>query len=261
MTNARAKRIDHFVLNTADVDAARAFYVDALGFAADGAWLRLGEQRVMLAQENNAQPYPEPRAANDPWFQHFAIVVSDMAAAYERLARFGRIPITRGGPQQLPPSTGGVVAYKFRDPDGHPLELSHIPGSAAWGAVANAKPEAVFLGVDHTAVAAFDLELSVAMYRELGFTEGPRFLNTGPEQDRLDGLDGVVLDIATMMAPDGGPHIELLHYRSPNAATTLQTIPPIAATRTVFALADGGERSLVLAELDLSQAIRTPRAG
>ena len=250
MTNARAKRIDHFVLNTADATAARAFYVDALGFAAEGDWLKLGDQKIMLARVANAEPYPEPRGANDPWFQHFAIVVSDMVVAFGRLAQFGQIPISRGGPQQLPASTGGVIAYKFRDPEGHPLELSHIPGSQAWSAIARANPDAVFLGIDHTAVAALDLEASVATYRDLGFTEGPRFLNTGPEQDRLDGLDGVVLDIATMMAPDGGPHIELLHYRAPGAASA-RTIPPIAATRTVFALADGGESSLVMAQRNL----------
>jgi catechol 2,3-dioxygenase-like lactoylglutathione lyase family enzyme len=248
MTNARARRIDHLVLNTADLRAARAFYVDALGFADAGDCLRLGGQRIVLAQAPNAEPYPEPMAANDPWFQHFAIVVSDMAAAYARLARFGQIPISRGGPQRLPPSTGNVTAYKFRDPEGHPLELSHIPGSAAWNAAAQANPDAVFLGIDHTAVASLDLGADARFYQDLGFTAGPRFLNTGPEQDRLDGLDGVVLDIATMMAPEGGPHIELLHYRSPDAATMPTRLPAIAATRTVFARADGGETALVLAE-------------
>ena len=249
MTNARVRRIDHLVLNSANVSAARAFYIDALGFADAGDWLGVGEQKIMLAPVTDAKPYPEPRAANDPWFQHYAIVVSDMAAAYERLARFGQIPISRGGPQQLPVSTGGVVAYKFRDPEGHPLELSHIPGSAAWGAIAAANPGAIFLGIDHTAVAALDLDSSIATYREMGFMEGPRFLNTGPEQDRLDGLDGVILDIATMMAPDDGPHIELLHYRSPGAAAPMP-LPSIVATRTVFATETGGEVSLVLADFN-----------
>ena len=250
MTNAQMRRIDHLVLNTADVPAARAFYIGALGFVDAGDRLRLGDQTIALAQAPNAEPYPEPRAANDPWFQHFAIVVSDMAAAYDRLTRFGQIPISRGGPQQLPASTGGVIAYKFRDPEGHPLELSHIPGSAAWSAVAMANPDAVALGIDHTAVAAPDLTASVAAYRDLGFAEGPRFLNTGPEQDRLDGLDGVVLDISTMMAPDGGPHFELLHYRSPDAAPATPITPgSIAATRTVFVREDDVEASLVLTEL------------
>jgi catechol 2,3-dioxygenase-like lactoylglutathione lyase family enzyme len=251
MPNARARRIDHLVLNCADVGAARAFYVEALGFAEAGDWLSLGEQRLRLASAGDSAPYPRPRAANDPWFQHVAIVVSDMAAAYARLRRFGEMPISRGGPQQLPPSTGGVIAYKFRDPEGHPLELSFIPGSAAWSAVAKARPGAVFLGIDHTAVAALDLDAAVASYRDLGFSEGPRFLNTGPEQDRLDGLDGVVLDIATMMAPDGGPHIELLHYRSPRPVAPMPDAPPaVAATRTVFAREGGGEIARVMADLN-----------
>jgi catechol 2,3-dioxygenase-like lactoylglutathione lyase family enzyme len=248
MTNARARRIDHLVLNTVNMTAARAFYIDALGFADAGDCLRLGEQRIVLTQAPTAEPYPEPMAANDPWFQHFAIVVADMAAAYARLARFGQIPISRGGPQRLPPSTGNVTAYKFRDPEGHPLELSHIPGSAAWSAVAEANPDAVFLGIDHTAVAAVDLEADVRFYQDLGFTAGPRFLNTGPEQDQLDGLDGVVLDIATMMAPDGGPHIELLRYRAPAAAPMPSVVPAIAATHTVFAGEDGDALDLVMAE-------------
>lgn len=250
MTNARARRIDHLVLNCADVRATRDFYVEALGFTGSDGALSLGEQRIVLATATEATPYPEPMAANDPWFQHFAIVVSDMAAAYERLARFRQIPISRGGPQQLPPSTGNVVAYKFRDPEGHPLELSFIPGSVPWRAVAAAQPDAVFLGMDHTGVAVADLNAGIATLRDLGFTEGPRFLNTGPEQDRLDGLDGVVLDIATMTAPDGGPHIELLHYRSPRPAAPPAATPAIAATRTVFTPESGGELELVLTELN-----------
>ena len=250
MTNARARRIDHLVLNCADVGASRDFYIEALGFTRSEGVLSLGEQRIVLATATEAAPYPEPRAANDPWFQHFAIVVSDMAAAYERLARFRQIPISRGGPQQLPPSTGNVIAYKFRDPEGHPLELSFIPGSVEWRAVAAARPDAVFLGIDHTAIAAPDLNVGIAALRDLGFTEGPRFLNTGPEQDRLDGLDGVVLDIATMTAPDGGPHIELLHYRSPGAAAPMPALlPAVAATRTVFTREGGGDLEVVLAQL------------
>ena len=189
-----------------------------------------------------------------------------MDAAYDRLCRHGQIPISRGGPQLLPPSTGGVIAYKFRDPEGHPLELSKIPGSDGWNAAAKADPGAVFLGIDHTAVAAPNLEASLAEFRALGFTEGQRFLNTGPEQDRLDGLDRVILDIATMMPPDGGPHVELLHYRAPTAAApTALKAADIAATRTVFGCADGDDLTVVLAGGPAfsrpPRRIRTRRAG
>ncbi len=39
----------------------------------------------------------------------------------------GWTAISTDGPQRLPPSSGGVAAFKFRDPDGHPLELLAFP--------------------------------------------------------------------------------------------------------------------------------------
>ena len=43
---------------------------------------------------------------------------------HERLSRFPFTTISRNGPEALP---GGVVAFKFRGPDGHPLELIQFP--------------------------------------------------------------------------------------------------------------------------------------
>ena len=222
MDNAQPRRIADLDLNTADVEAAADFYVEALGFvrAGPGGRLTLGNQAITLTARPAGEPYPRPRAANDLWFQHFAIVVADMDRAFARLAAYrGRLggaeAISLGGPQRLPASTGGVIAYKFRDPEGHPLELSQLPGDAAWAETATRGPSTLFLGIDHTALAISDLDASLAFYRDLGFREGPRFLNQGPEQDRLDGLRDAVVDIATLFAPGGGPHIELLRYRSP----------------------------------------------
>jgi catechol 2,3-dioxygenase-like lactoylglutathione lyase family enzyme len=193
----------------------------------------LGSQQIELVAQPHAAPYPEPPAANDPWFQHFAIAVADMSAAYEQLSRFSPEPITLGGPQLLPPSTGSVTAYKFRDPDGHPLELSYAPISS-WSHV-KAFDGAVFLGIDHTALAVRSLEASIAFYARLGFQLSDRSLNQGPEQARLDGLVDAVVDIATLLTPDAGPHIELLHYRSPASAHWRELAPgDIAATQTVL---------------------------
>ena len=60
-------------------------------------------------------------------------------------AAAGWRPISEGGPQLLPPSNGAVRAFKFRDPDGHPLELIWFPpgqGRAVWhaGATSGAVP-------------------------------------------------------------------------------------------------------------------------
>ena len=232
-------RIARIELVTADVAQACYFYVQALGFervAGDGgaAVLRLGAEEIALVQGPGvAAAYPEPAAANDPWFQHFAIAVSDASAAFERLLAHGATPISRGGPVALPASSGSVTAYKFRDPEGHPLELSQFPDDR-W--TRRGEAGALFLGVDHTAVAVADLEASIGFYEALGLEVTFRGLNTGSTQDALDGLDGVSVDIVVLEVPErAGPHLELLHYRTPvGAAARVIGAGDVAATRIVF---------------------------
>ena len=109
-------RITGIALVTTDLGRACAFYEQALGFdpvssarydSAEIATLRLGEETLSLVRPDRlGRAYPEAQAANDPWFQHFAIAVSDAAAAFERLSRVPFTPISRGGPVLLPPSSG-----------------------------------------------------------------------------------------------------------------------------------------------------------
>jgi catechol 2,3-dioxygenase-like lactoylglutathione lyase family enzyme len=192
----------------------------------------------LLAFDVPGAAYPIPCAANDPWFQHFAINVSDMAAADAQLSRYSRGPISVGGPQLLAPSTGSVTAYKFRDPEGHPLELSFNPAAAgATGAATSSNAASVakpFIGIDHTAIVVADPDASIAFYTKLGFRLTKRLVNTGPEQDRLDGLVDVELDIIVLTAA-AGPHLELLRYRRPLPGPPVEVAPSdIAATRLVL---------------------------
>lgn len=222
-----------------DHDAMQGFYVEALGFEsvrtvretdAKRAELRLGDSRLdLVTYDTPGADYPAARAATDPWFQHFAIAVSDMPAAYKQLSAYPQQPISIGGPQLLPPSTGSVTAYKFRDPEGHPLELSFNP--AANGAATTTGP---FRGIDHSAIAVSDVAASITFYTRLGFRVAERLINTGPEQDRLDGLAGVMLDIVVLTA-DTTPHLELLHYRHPlPVAERTVALEDVAATRLVL---------------------------
>jgi len=248
-------RIDRMSVSVANLTVAQRFYAEALGFRtvgletregeafaaltgvddarANAAMMQLGDQTLELVQFTKpGRPYPEPRAANDPWFQHFAIAVSDMDRSFAGLGGLCAQPISWGGPQRLPPSTGDVTAYKFRDPDGHPLELSHAPKSHWAGAASSTKPST--LGIDHSALAVADLDASIHFYTQaLGLRLGPPSVNQGPEQARLDGLDDPVVDIATLTTAEGGPHLELLSYRRPKSrATPLKTnVNDIAATR------------------------------
>ncbi len=62
------------------------------------------------------------------------------------------------GPQRLPDwnkNAGGIRAFYFRDPDGHPLEILQFPadkGNPKWHD-ANGR---LFLGIDHTAIVISD---------------------------------------------------------------------------------------------------------
>ena len=232
MTPPQINRIARLELITADAGRAARFYC-GLGFQASGALgaairLHLGEQEIALVELPEAAPYPTPRAANDAWFQHFAIAVSDIDMAAALALSLGATPISMGGPQRLPPNTGSVTAWKFRDPEGHALEFSYLPGSP-WLDVSAPGP---CLGIDHTAIGAGDLTTMLGFYEAMGLRETGRSLNRGVEQDRLDGLHGVAVDIVALAPPGGGLHLELLHYRSPVAEPSRPT-DGIAATRTV----------------------------
>nr|WP_246732873.1 VOC family protein [Methylobacterium sp. BTF04] len=217
--------------------------LDALGLAgATGQRLRmrLGRQSIaFLAFDQPGLPYPAASVATDPWFQHAAIVVRDMEAAYRHLVAVAPTPITRGGPQVLPPSSGSVAAYKFRDPDGHPLELIAFPQGPSADRWADAP--GLFLGIDHSAITVTDRDAAIAFFRDgLGLSVATRGLNHGPEQAALDGLNSPLVDVIGLEpAGTATPHVELLQYRAPLRRTG--SAPRFCArdratTRFVFAV-------------------------
>ena len=196
----------------------------------------LGEQTIELVGiKPPAQAYPPEAPVWSTLFQHFAIVVSDMAAAYAKLsAQKGWRPISIAGPQVLPASSGGVAAFKFRDPEGHPLELLAFPS--------NAVPETWqmnsadgFLGIDHSAISVLDTSRSASFYRRLGLRRSGGSSNSGPEQDRLDNVEGAVVEVTALAPPEPTPHVELLCYRgTSDRYTAPPRIDDAAATQLVL---------------------------
>lgn len=231
---------DRVALITRDAQALAGFYCTALGFTRDpeaSQLLRLGAQRISLARPDEpGQDYPRPALSNDPWFQHIAIVVSNIGTAFERVMKQGATPISSGGPQTLPKSSGGVTAWKFRDPEFHPVELLQFPPDAMpdyW----QAQPRTdICLGIDHSAIVVADTARSIKFYETLGFTVSTRSHNRGAEQAALDDLPAPDVLVTAMILPgQAAPHLELLQYCAPATVR-----PPvlmkneIAATRLVF---------------------------
>jgi catechol 2,3-dioxygenase-like lactoylglutathione lyase family enzyme len=73
---------------------------------------------------------------------------------------------------------------------------------------------ALFLGIDHTAIATGDTAKGIAFYRGIGLRVAGGSENYGPEQERLNAVPGAHLRITTMRA-DEGPGVELLEYLAP----------------------------------------------
>jgi catechol 2,3-dioxygenase-like lactoylglutathione lyase family enzyme len=123
----------------------------------------------------------------------------------------------------LPASSGGVTAFKFRSPEGHPLELI----SAAAGETPR---------IDHSAISVADTAESVAFYAGLGLRRGVGSRNRGPEQDRLDALTGADVEVTALLPSAGVTHVELLAYHHRPAGALAAARPDdVAATRLVFA--------------------------
>ncbi len=182
------------------------------------ARLRLGNEIIELTDylAPEGRPFPADARSNDRWFQHIAIVVSDMDRAYAVL-REHNVRHVSSGPQRLPdwnPNAGGIEAFYFRDPDGHVLEIIWFPlgkGDPKW----QRPTDRLFLGIDHTAIGVSDTDASLQFYRDgLGFRVAGESENYGPEQERLNAVFGARLRITGLRAPEG-PGIEFLEYLTP----------------------------------------------
>jgi catechol 2,3-dioxygenase-like lactoylglutathione lyase family enzyme len=212
------------------------------GTTARAADVAIGRQMVRLvAFDPPGRSYPSERASNDQWFQHVALVTGDITRVWEKLQGGAPGQITKGMPVRLPANTGSVTAFKFRDPEGHPLELLFFPpsvGDPQW----QGRAALGIVGYDHTAIAVTDVNRSVAFYTELlGFKIAARSLNTGVEQDRLDGLTDCEVDVVALEpASEVTPHVELLHYRRPPGRALSSTIRAndVASARQIHRVDD-----------------------
>ena len=231
-------------MTVSDMDRSVAFYSDVLTFKKisdvevdgdgyDRLWgvfglrarvvrMQLGEQKLELIQflsPPDVRSIPVPSYSNDLWFQHFAIVVRDMDEAWAQLRKH-HVRQVSPRPQTIPKSSvaaAGIKAIKFRDLDGHNLELLWFPegkGNPAW----HRSTADLFLGIDHTAMTVRSTENSIKFYRDLlGMTVAGGSVNVGTEQEHLDGLPGARARVMGMKPVVGPPGVEFLEYELPTA--------------------------------------------
>ncbi len=188
------------------------------------AMLQLGNEKLELTEylAPQGRPLPPDSRSNDLWFQHIAIVVSNMDEAY-RWLRDHHVEHVSSGPQTLPTwnaQAGGIQAFYFRDPDGHVLEIIHFPsgkGDPRW----QQNGLQLFLGIDHTAIAVSNTDASLTFYRDqLGMHIAGMSENYGEEQEHLNNVFGARLRITSLRAARG-PGIELLEYLAPRTGRAI----------------------------------------
>ncbi len=227
-------------LTVADLDREVAFYTRVLPFEkiserrAEGpdadrhfaltgvrtrtATLQLGAERITLTEfvAPRGRAIPADSRSFDHWFQHIAIVVRDMDAAYAQLAQ-AKVRHVSTFPQTLPasnPNAGGIKAFYFQDPEGHVLEIIWFPsgkGDPRW----QQPTDKLFLGIDHTAIVVSDTDRSLAFYRDaLGLKVAGGAENHGVEQEHLNQVFGARLRITALRAARG-PGVEFLEYITP----------------------------------------------
>lgn len=236
-------RIDSVGFTVSDIDKALDFYTLVLPFekiSDNEVWgedfehlsgvfgarvrvvdLKLGSETLELTEYLTPQgrPIPVDSRSNDKWFQHIAIIVSDMDKAYQ-LLRQNKVRHASTAPQTLPAyitAAAGIKAFYFKDFDNHILEILQFPeskGLQKWHDLA--KTGKLFLGIDHTAIGVSDSEESLKFYRDnLGLTVAGTSDNYGPEQQHLNNVFGAKLHITSLRTKEDGIAVEFLQYVAP----------------------------------------------
>lgn len=244
IANGQVSKVESVGFTVSDMDKAIDFYTRILPFekvsdtetlGADfehlsgvfGARVRvvrlkLGDEFLELTEylASNGRPIPIDSRSNDKWFQHVAIIVSDMNKAY-RILRNNKVRHASTAPQTLPktiPNAAGISAFYFKDFDNHVLEILSFPpdkGAKKWHDLS--KSGKLFLGIDHTAIVVGDTDASLQFYRNnLGLSVAGESENFGTEQEHLNNVFGAKLHITSLRTAQDGIAVEFLEYLAPH---------------------------------------------
>ncbi|HRH50602.1 MAG TPA: VOC family protein [Panacibacter sp.] len=246
--NAQVKKVGAIGFTVKDMNTSVKFYSEVLGFEKISDEELYGEQyeqlegifglrmrvvRMQLGDEiieltdyltSGGRSIPEDMQSNDLYFEHIAIVVSDMDKAYQHLRQYMVMHVSTG-PQTIPASNvaaAGVKAFYFHDPDMHDLELIYFPKGKGQPKWQNTHGK-IFLGIDHTAIGISNTDSSLHFYKDLlGLDRKGDSWNMGMEQAHLNNIEGASLHITGLRAA-AGTGIEFLQYLQPGAGKPFPT--------------------------------------
>lgn len=80
--------------------------------------------------------------------------------------------------------------------------------------------------LDHVSVVVDDLAAAIAFFSELGLEREDEMAVEGEWVDRVNGIEGVQVDIVMMRTPDGHGQLELTRFRQPTLVASEPAVPP-----------------------------------
>src|SRR6478735_1461626 len=80
--------------------------------------------------------------------------------------------------------------------------------------------------LDHVSVVVEDLQAAIAFFTALGMTIEGQSPIEGPWVDRINGLEGIQVDIVMMRTPDRHGRLELTKFRNPQLVKIEPAIAP-----------------------------------
>ena len=107
------------------------------------------------------------------------------------------------------------------------------------------------LRLDHISVVVDDLEAGISFFTALGMEEEGRAPIEGDWVDRVNGLEGIRIDIAMLRTPDGQGKLELTKFHSP---AVIDPAPHNALGNTL------GLRSIMFAVDDIDASVAALQA-
>jgi catechol 2,3-dioxygenase-like lactoylglutathione lyase family enzyme len=198
----RITGLAHVGLFVHDIEAARTYYRDLLGYEelspllnADGS---LALTFFKINERQYVELFPEREARGDR-FAHYALEVDDVEGMRLYLKSRG-VAV----PDKVAVGRVGNEAFTVKDPDGHIVEFLKYGanGLAARSKGTAMPPSRISTTMRHAGILVGSLDASMAFYRDiLGFREAWR-----------GSRDGKTLDWVNLQLPDGDDYIEFMLY-------------------------------------------------